>query len=589
MADTFSPKRLVIHLGYHKTGSSSIQQWLLDHRSILSEHMACYNLADGSSNPLKFAAHSMIMGLIGPAKFHERALEWAEIFRNVPQNVILYTDEGIPGLPLGSLTRTYRETDIYPRAAEIVRILSEAFAEFDPIFVVFEREPEAWLKSLHNQNFKQGCLSEDYWEFVDRYDPKVDWAGLRAQLAQAIETGSGGRGRLIACSFEQEFAKPAVSDMALFQFLGLPESAWARCSPQLGQVNPSRPLVARPPQKLHGIVLGGSNSMIERGWVNLLRVHFTQLAGMQNLSVGACTTAMGLYRLLSSANRPPEAAVFWEYGVHEYNHLTGGQSLDSLLYHVEWLIQICIRERRPLIPVLMRNRTQVDKLDDPYVPALKRLFASYGVQILDVQMLITVLARGEYKPNDWYRDDAHYKVDTPLMISVAEHAMMLHRQARPPVQRSDRAAHFDALDLNVVLPQEAPRKTLEDGMMKSAYTPFGENPSVRIAGRPLAAIIATSGSGPAIEIETGPGSLLPPISTQVDFGPKIPRRQLRQIVLSETAEMDPCERDMVVRPIVPETWPQTQNMFVWKAPPEAAPNPMEGNGLVAVLCEAPRR
>ena len=114
--------------------------------------------------------------------------------------------------------------------------------------------------------------------------------------------------------------------------------------------------------------------------------------------LGASTTAMGLYRLLSWAKRSPEAAVFWEYGINEYNHHSDGQSLESLLYHVEWLIQVCIRERRPLVPVLMRNCAQLNLMDDPYIPALKRLFAAYQVPVLDVQQLLPVLARGPYKP-----------------------------------------------------------------------------------------------------------------------------------------------------------------------------------------------
>ena len=582
-----SKKRLVVHLGYHKTGSSSIQRWLADHARELEGHMACYNLVDGTSNPLKFAANSMVIGLIGPDKFRERAEEWAQMFREVPQDVICVTDESLPGLPLGSLTRDYRETEIYPRAPEIVRIMAEAFAEFDPIFVVFEREAEAWLKSVHNQMFKQGALSEDYWSFLDKYNPKVDWPAMRRDLAAAVEQGTDGHGSLIACSFEEEFAKSAVGEMTLFKLLDIPVDILARCRPRMDHVNASMPLRARQPEPLPAIVLGGSNSMLAGGWVNLLRKHFTQFADITNLSVGACTTAMGLCRLLNTPNRPAEAAVFWEYGVNEYNHLDGGQSLDSLLYHVEWLIQICIRERRPLVPILMRNCRQLDKLDDPYVPAIKRLFASYGVPVLDVQMLLNLLARSEYSPKDWYSDDAHYKLDTPLPERVAETALLLHRQARPPIQRPDRAAHFDPLDLHLLLPDNAPKEQFSNSVMSVPYVPFGTEPEVRGKGRALAAMIITSGSGPAVEIDCGAGTVLPPISTQVAFGPKIPARQLRQLVLSDRDREVHMHDRLVFRPVEPQVWPQTQNMFCWKSPAATEPDPMTGNGLAGVLCETP--
>lgn len=589
MEQSPAKKRLVVHLGYHKTGSSSLQRWLLDHSEQLSEHMACYNLADGSSNPLKFAAHSLTMGLIGPAKFRERADEWAAAFRDVPQSVICVTDEGLPGLPLGSLTQHYRETGIYPRAPEIVRIMAEAFAEFDPVFVVFEREAEPWLKSVHNQMFKQGCLSEDYWSFIDKYSPDVNWPAFRARLEEAVEAGSGGSGRLVACSFEEEFAKPAVAEMTLFKELGVPLDILARCRPQLTHVNASMPLEARPPERLPAMVLGGPNSILAGGWVNLLRRNFDSLVDITNLSLGASTTAMGLYRLLSWAKRPPEAAVFWEYGINEYNHHSDGQSLESLLYHVEWLIQVCIRERRPLVPVLMRNCAQLNLMDDPYIPALKRLFAAYQVPVLDVQQLLPVLARGQYKPAEWYSENSRYRVDTELPMRIAEHVMVLHRQARPPVQNPERARHFDPLNLHVTIPNDnAPSATFKGNQIAVSYEPFGLTPRVSGSGRALAAIIVTSGSGPAIEIETGAGEALPPVSTQIAFGEGIPPRQLRQLVLSsDTREID-MQGELIFRTVEPETWPETQSLFCWQMPAAEEPDALEGNGLVAVIYEQPR-
>ncbi|MEC3862653.1 hypothetical protein VK792_15285, partial [Mesobacterium sp. TK19101] len=180
MTDARQDKRLIIHLGYHKTGSSSLQHWLLQNADALSSHLACYNLADGSSNPLKFAAQALVLGRIDAPTFRNHVEKWAELFRSIEHPVICVTDEGLPGLPLGSLTDEFRETGIYPRAPEIVGIMAEVFAEFDPVFVVFERAAEPWLKSIHNQMHKQGCVSDDYVEFLERFEPNVDWPAMRA-------------------------------------------------------------------------------------------------------------------------------------------------------------------------------------------------------------------------------------------------------------------------------------------------------------------------------------------------------------------------------------------------------------------------
>ncbi|MEP1766939.1 MAG: SGNH/GDSL hydrolase family protein [Sulfitobacter sp.] len=587
MTDLPTQKRLVIHLGYHKTGSSSIQRWLADHAEELSGHMTCYNLVDGTANPLKFAANSMVLGLVNAEQFRERADEWAQMFRDDPRDVICVTDESLPGLPLGSLTRDYRETGIYPRAPEIIRIMAEAFADFDPIFVVFEREGEAWLKSMHNQMYKQQSLSDDYASFIDKYDPKVDWPALRAALAHEIEQGTEGRGQLVACSFEDEFAKSAVGEMTLFKLLDIPVDILASCRPQLSHINPSLPLEARPPEPLPAIVLGSSSSMLLGGWVNLLRRDYQQFVNLRNLSVPSCTTAVGLCRFLGTADRGAEAAIFWEFGANEYSQLRNGQSIELLLYHVEWLIQMCIREGRILVPILMRNSSQISTLDDPYIPAIKKLFSSYGVPVLDVQMLLNLLALTKYNPKDWYADDAHYKVDTPLHKRIAENALMLHRSGHPPVQRPDRAAHFDPLDLHLLLPENAPQIQFSNKTVSVPYVPFESEPQVQGSGRALVAMIVTSGSGPAIEIECGDDITLAPISTQVPFGTGIQDRQLRQIILSDKDRDIQMNEQLAFRPVSPKVWPQTQDMFCWKTPAATKPNPLKGNGLAAVLCEVP--
>lgn len=234
-----SEKRIIFHLGYHKTGSSSIQFWLRDNYPQLSRHIALYSVIGGSADPLKFSAQALSMGFIGPEAFLEAALGWAERFSALPQKTIVFTDESLPGLPLGAHTRGYRETKIYPDAPEVVRLLAEAFREFDPVFVVFEREKQAWLRSLHHQLAHHGSVKEDFDGYIARYRPEVDWPALRHKLEAAVEEGAGGRGRLVAYSFEEEFARASVAEMGFFRLLDLPDEVLARCAPTLGKVNSS--------------------------------------------------------------------------------------------------------------------------------------------------------------------------------------------------------------------------------------------------------------------------------------------------------------------------------------------------------------
>ncbi|NPD21294.1 sulfotransferase family protein [Alterinioella nitratireducens] len=568
-------KSVTIHLGYHKTGSSSLQKWLADHAALLEPHLLAFNLADGSSNPLKFAVHRHVMGQ-GPAE--DIALECRRIrdaIRASPQPRVCITDEGLLGLPLGFSAGNFIEDAIYPRAKEIVTILARELAEFSPRFVVFERDREAWLRSVHNQMHKQGCVSEDFDGFIARFRPEPAWARLREEL----QAGIGGNGQLVTCNFETEFAKPTISQMALFQCLDLPEEVMAEARPTLERINASVPLAIRAPRR-QAIVLGGSNSMIANGWINRLRRDFSRLIDIQNLSVGACTSAMALYRYLSLQGRPAGVPVIWEYGINEYNHFEGGQSLDSLILHVEWLLQICIREDRPFLPVMMYNRSQLTPEPDAYARAIRDLFARYGLEVLDCTRLLQIVARGAPELGRWYSDGAHYDTASVFPERLAEHVLMALERARVPTCPEARAARFNGRDLALASPDGADTAHFENSVLSCDFTPFDKIGEIDLPGRPLAAFLITSGTGPKIRFDRD-DARFGPVSTQVRHGAGIPPRQLRQLVFPDGFGTAGPGTPLRVEIDDSDAAPVVQNMFCWQTPAEEA----HANGLVALLCE----
>lgn len=572
-------KQLVIHLGYHKTGSSSIQKWLLDHSEKLSDELYCYNLANGSSNPLKFAVHSWLMRGQNQNGLEAKCREMVAEIRALTQKTVLITDESLLGMPLGFSSGDFTETGIYPRASEVVEVLAREFAEFTPVFVVFERDHESWLRSAHNQMHKQGCLTEDFKGYLARFQPQIDWLAMRDEL----RSGIGNNGSLVALNFEEEFAKPIVGDMHFFRLLNLTPAALARCRPGLEQVNPSVPLRrAAQPEKRQALVLGGSNSMIANGWVNLLVREYTNLAQITNLSVGACTTTMGLYRLLSRQGRTHGVPLIWEYGINEYNHLVSGQPLASLMYHLEWLLQLAIREDRPFVPLLMRSRKQaLPGHSDAYLSSVTDLFHRYGLELVDANLLLHILARGQPDVALWYSDPAHYNTATEVPRRVSEAVLMALPNARIPRQIAERAAHFDALDLVLSTPAQ-PLSIFENSVMSCAFARFETSPRISVEGRALAAIIVTSGTGPDICLQAGDATL-GIYATQVVYGPHIPARQLRQLVLG-TLGLSVPGGEMQIRINDGKTPPMVQNMYT-----RGVPSPdVQENGLVAILVEKAR-
>lgn len=324
--------------------------------------------------------------------------------------------------------------------------------------------------------------------------------------------------------------------------------------------------------------------MIVDGWVNLMRRDYDALVQINNLSVGACTSVMGLYRMLVRRQPMPGAPVIWEYGVNEYNHMAGGQPLASLLYHLEWVLQICIRENRPFVPLLMRNKVQaMAAQDDAYVRAVTDLFARYDVLPVDCHRLLRIVMRGGRDFEPWYSDGAHYSTATEFPRRVAEAAILALETARVPRQIAERAAHFDPLDLAVHLPGAA-TETFDNSIVDCAFARFEDSPRIAVPGRALAAIIVTSGSGPDIRLQAG-DSALGLYATQVVHGPRVPARQFRQLVLGNSSGgLKVPGGQLQIDIATADATPLVQTMFTRTTPPETA----HPNGLVAILGEVPR-
>ena len=585
-------ERLILHAGYHQAGAGLIRQWLEDHAEILAPHLALYGPDHPQVVPLRAAALAMARGRAGArTALAEAARALAAAIRDEPAPQVCLSEEDLLGPSLGHAEAGHLETEIYPGLCPIVDALMAELAEFDPVLALFERNPPAWLKNLHRQAVNRGGFAGDLDSYMAQFDPQVDWTGLRDEITFALQ----GRGTLATWAFEKEFARGAVAEMGIFRLLGIPAALMEQCRPTLRARPETDPRPddgpAAPPPVL---LMGGANAMVAEGWGHVLRRdHARQVTG-RNLSGVAGTTATALYRLLAQGDNWPGAPVIWEQGINEYTHLAGGQDLASLIYHVEWLLQLCARQGRPFVALLTRSRMQAGMAqDDSYVTRLRALFADYGVTVLDDGALIRVLERGP--PGDldaWYARNAVHDTTTPLPRRLAEAALVALETAPAPRPPRDRAAHFDALTLCLRAPATRTDSFALAGM-DCPFAPFGEPLPIETRGRALAAILVTSGSGPVIRVAAGK-TLLGRYVTQVPHGPGHPPQQLRQLVLGDGAggveiPGGVVQIDIDTPPDNPADTPPDkliiQTMYHQGDPP-SDPRPA---GLVALLCEEPRK
>ena len=190
-------RRLILHIGTHKTGTSSIQSWLKSRRMVLKEHGFWYGATDRPPHP-ELPKHSSLY----------RALATDHLDFDVEKRMILedFDRSGCDTLILSEegLSEPYFRR--LERAAE--------FGEhFEVEIVCFLRRQDHFLESLWNQRSRQGTerrpieafVTSDYARQVTAYLRKLDfWAGI---------------GKVSAIAYDEQ-AQQSVSQFAAL--LGVP-------------------------------------------------------------------------------------------------------------------------------------------------------------------------------------------------------------------------------------------------------------------------------------------------------------------------------------------------------------------------------
>lgn len=162
---------LHVHLGPHKTGSTSIQAFLRDHVSndILTARDALY-----VTDPL--------VKQLGTAL---QAKDWAAA-RTVAkdlQNFLLLTNASevfISSEDLsGGLVGRGRTRRVYPRLFENVKLIDDALSEiFECTYYFFVRDENDWLRSVYNQNLKHRASAVSFDGFADGIRGHRSWPSV---------------------------------------------------------------------------------------------------------------------------------------------------------------------------------------------------------------------------------------------------------------------------------------------------------------------------------------------------------------------------------------------------------------------------
>lgn len=190
MIEPTTPRRVLVHPGFHKTGTSSLQGFLVQHRDPLAGYF--YGFGRDKAPELDLAA----------TQYSQRPFRWRLwAFQRVLRTTlsacpadrdIVISMESLSGLMPGHRVlggadaRDYARTAI-PMGKAIIQEIRAIFgAQTEIIFLYTTREKSDWLRSVHGHLLRSIRFTDDLKTFRDRFESMPDLNAQADQMALAL-------------------------------------------------------------------------------------------------------------------------------------------------------------------------------------------------------------------------------------------------------------------------------------------------------------------------------------------------------------------------------------------------------------------
>ncbi len=209
--------RIIVHPGFHKTGTSSLQSYMAKQADVLTPFVTFY----GKAAFLKAGSAARIYGQ-KPYPWRLRAFRTAldRFLASIPDDpVIVLSRETFSGaMPghrrlFGRLVKDY-ESAAVPLGQQIVAALRARFGEDAQIEYFYTlREREAWIRSVYGHLVRSIHLREDYDTFRAQFPKLRDPAEESASIAAKLHLDAVHFARLEDCGGRREGPAAALLDL----------------------------------------------------------------------------------------------------------------------------------------------------------------------------------------------------------------------------------------------------------------------------------------------------------------------------------------------------------------------------------------
>tara|TARA_R110002072_G_scaffold44812_5_gene125016 strand:+ start:1196 stop:1984 length:789 start_codon:yes stop_codon:yes gene_type:complete len=179
------PRRIILHAGFHKTGTSSIQATLRENRVALKKHAALrlrWHMQDLISATRGYSTWRDPLTLI---KVQDRFETLMNALPGMPRRTLIISAEELAGHLPGR-----GDLDDYSAAPVLLyafwEIMTKRYPAAEIILYLSTRGPDPWLRSAHWEHVKASNMTMDLDAFRDRYHDAANLDDMVTEIASRV-------------------------------------------------------------------------------------------------------------------------------------------------------------------------------------------------------------------------------------------------------------------------------------------------------------------------------------------------------------------------------------------------------------------
>lgn len=177
-------RRVIVHLGVHKTSSTAIQRHLQRNAAGLADRLIVRTPQEGT--PMRPLGRAGLGYSLAPSDDTETALRIAfeDVLETLPPNHLpaIISHENMAGAMPGK----GGETGLYPALPRIARAILKAARGVEIEFVYYTRDMDSWRPSVWAQLVRTEGYRRDCRAFLAEIDGLPGWGDLHGRMAEAV-------------------------------------------------------------------------------------------------------------------------------------------------------------------------------------------------------------------------------------------------------------------------------------------------------------------------------------------------------------------------------------------------------------------